>query len=161
MFQFGAVGRELFVGFQFGHADFARSDAGHGARSLDGQPQRFGVRRMVRHADAADDRVDAVAVAAGVGQSLEDDHAHPFGRHDPVVAGVEDQLGGLVRGQQAGVVQCRESIRVPCGAGRRRRSSCRYRPTAACRRKSTVRAIAEVEPLVDRHGAAGQIRAFC
>ena len=107
-FQFRARRIESFVGFQFLDADFGRSDAGHRARSLDGQPQGFGVRRVVRHANPPQNGMNAVAVAAGVGQSLEDDHPHALGGHDSVVLGVEDAVR-LARGQHAGVCQGAET----------------------------------------------------
>ena len=84
----GAVGLDV--------ADGAGRDAGLGVGALEGAHLAFDDRggqaaspAVARGADALDDRVDAVAVALGVGQPLENERGHAFADDDSIGTGVE------------------------------------------------------------------------
>ncbi len=77
-------------------ADGRRPDARLVVGPLQGADLAVGARRgqtlspaVGGRPQALDHRVDPVAVALGVGQSLEDDDGHPFADHDPIGRGVE------------------------------------------------------------------------
>ncbi len=85
-------------------AGAVRLDQPHGGRGKTGfrvgAPHGFGLPGWARgvdaleaaiagRADGLDDRIDAVAVALGVSQALEHDHAQPFANHHPARLGVK------------------------------------------------------------------------
>ena len=108
--QLGAVGRRDAQAVPLDQADGRRVDARPAIGPAD-RPDvapRVGrgqarARPSLAMPDPLDDGVDPVAVALGVGQSLQDDHAHPFARHHPVgVLGEGPRLARLARGRRAG-----------------------------------------------------------
>ena len=90
---------EAFVGVQLGQSDLPKIDAGTGARTFGREPQRFSGGFMVSDSDSANDSMDSIAIAPGVGQTFDDHDADSLARHNSLVGRVQKirRLGGIAQ----------------------------------------------------------------
>src|SRR6185437_6340525 len=95
-FEFGGIARDRAGAVRLEQSDLARTEAGlriratHGPQLTCGQRSRQALAGTIAAAaHALDHRVDAIAVALGIGQPLQRHHRDALGNHDAVAVGGE------------------------------------------------------------------------
>ena len=118
--QLGAVADDRAGAVRLDQADLGRRDAGVGVGPLERPALALGAARsgpgpaVGGAAARLDHRVDAVAVALGVGQALEDDAGHALAQGDAVGRGVEGRGTGPVGDSAWTLANNRKSLMPLC-----------------------------------------------